>query len=318
VRRALAGRGIAGLALAGLSLVGATLAAAQPPAQDVLVRFELNDALVKDKALPGVSVKLSRVGGGPIAAGQTGPDGRWQTRVHPGSYEVSYRLAGFVPYTSEATEIREDGQLVTVSLSRIVEATQATARDVRIILNWGSRHDQVKDADSHLTCACQAADRHVFYKSRAHHGAGHAVELDVDDTDWGGPETITLTSPVNGVYTYWVHDFSGPPAVLGASDLVVRVLIGSEQVGEFRIFKGLTGRDWRPFKAIRVAGEGGPTLVRWTEDEIAGGSDLAVPPEQEPPPGPAPPGWVVAICPVSILVIGLLAFALQRRKRRRR
>jgi hypothetical protein len=257
-------------------------------------------------------------GGGPIAAGQTGADGRFTTRVRPGSYEVGYRLAGYVPYTSEATEISEEGQLVTVSLSPQVEATQASAGVVRIILNWGSRKDQVRDADSHLTCACPAADRHVFYNNRKHQGAGHGVELDVDDTDWGGPETITLTSPVNGVYTYWVHDYSGPPALLGASELVVRVLIGSEQAGEFRVFKGLTARDWRPFKAIRVAGEGGPTLVRWTEDEIAEGKDLAVPPEQGPPVGPGPPGWVVAICPLSVLVIGLVAFVFQRRKRHRR
>ena len=296
----------------------ATPAAAQPAPQDVLVRFELNDALVKDRVLPGVSVKLTRVGGGgAVTAGQTGPDGRFATRVRPGSYEVSYHLAGYVPYTSETTELREEGQLVTVSLSRMVEATQATARDVRIILNWGSRKDQVRDADSHLVCACQAADRHVFYKNRKHQGAGHGVGLDVDDTDWGGPETITVTTPVNGVYTYWVHDYSGPPALLGASDLVVRVLIGGEPAGEFRVFKGLTRRDWRPFKAIRVVGDGGPTLVRWSEVEIAEGQDLVVPVEQEPP-SVQPPAGAVLACPLGVLVIGLVLFVVQHRKRRGR
>jgi len=155
-----------------------------------------------------------------------------------------------------------------------------------------------------------------LYKNRKHEGVGHGVELDVDDTDWGGPETITLTEPVNGVYTYWVHDFSGPPALLGTSDLVVRVLIGGQPAGEFRVFKGLTRRDWRPFKAIRVAGDAGPTLVRFTEDEIAEGQDLAVPPEQEPP-GVTPPIGAVLACPIGVLVIGLLLFVLQRRKRRR-
>jgi Carboxypeptidase regulatory-like domain len=295
----------------------AAAAAAQPAADGVLVRFELNDALVKGRVLPGVSVRVERPGGGgAMSAGQTGADGRWTTRLAPGSYEVSYRLGGYVPYTSEATEIREEGQLVTVSLSPIVEATEATASDVRIILNWGSRSDQVRDADSHLTCACADSTRHVFYRNRKHDGAGHAVELDVDDTDWGGPETITLTQPVTGTYTYWVHDYSGPPALLGASDLVVRVLIGGQPAGEFRVFKGLTRRDWRPFKAIRVTGAGGPALVRWTEDELAEGQDLAVPVEQEPPGVQAPIGAVLA-CPAVILVIGLLIFVRQRRKARR-
>jgi hypothetical protein len=233
---------------------------------------------------------------------------------------VSYRLSGYVPYTSDATEIRGDGQLVTVSLSRLLEATEAARGDVRIVLNWGSRPDQVKDADSHLACACGGADRHVYFRHRKHQGSHHTVELDVDDTDWGGPETITIKSPVKGSYLYWVHDYSGarPPAVLGASDVVVRVFFGSEQVAEFRVPKGLTRRAWRPFKAIEVLGDGRPTLVRFTEDEIAGGRDLAVPVDLQPPDVETPPGStaLVLACPLVALVIGLVILVSRRRRRR--
>ena len=161
------------------------------------MRFELNDAQVKGRQLPGVLVRVSRVGGGgEVASGQTGPDGRFTTRLAPGSVrgQLSARAAT-CPTPARRPRSRADGQLVTVSLSRMLEATEAAARDVRIILNWGSRPDQVKDADSHLACACGAPDRHVFYRNRRHEGPGHVVELDVDDTDWGGPETITLTKP---------------------------------------------------------------------------------------------------------------------------
>ncbi len=310
------------LACVASALVGLLVgdAFAQTAAEAIEVRFELNDAQVKDRRLPGVAVRVARVGGGAeVASGETGPDGRFATRLAPGTYEVSYRLGGYVPYTSEATELAADGQLVTVSLSRMLEATEAAARDVRIILNWGSRPDQVRDADSHLVCACGAPERHVSYKSRRHEAHGHVVELDVDDTDWGGPETITLTNPANGSYQYWVHDYSGPPAVLGASELVVRVLIGSEQAGEFKIYKGLTQRAWRPFKAIEVRGAGPPTLVRFTEDEIAEGRDLAVPPELQPPDPPAAPGSVALTlaCPAMALVLGL-ALLVRRARRRRR
>ena len=303
----------------GLGLVvGASLAGAQTAAEGVEVSFELNDAQVKGRQLPGVLVRVSRVGGGgEVASGETGPDGRFTTRLAPGAYEISYRLGGYVPYTSEATELRAEGQLVTVSLSRMLEATEAAARDVRIVLNWGSRSDQVRDADSHLACACGASERHVYYRNRRHESHGHVVELDVDDTDWGGPETITLTNPVNGSYTYWVHDYSGPPAVLGASELVVRVLIGSEQVGEFKIYKGLTQRAWRPFKAIQVRGDGPPTLVKFTEDEIAEGQDLRVPGELQPPDPPQGSLLATLMCPLTVLVIGLIVFVAQRRKRRR-
>ena len=179
--------------------------------------------------------------------------------------------------------MREDGQLVTVSLSRMLEATESSGREVRIILNWGSRPDQVKDADSHVACPCGAGLGHVYFQNRTHEEPEHEVELDVDDTDWGGPETITLTRPVPGTYVYWVHDFSGPPATLGASDVVVRVVIGSQEAGEFRVFKGVTRRAWRPFKAIEVSREGVPTLVRFTEDEIAEAADLTVPADLQPP-----------------------------------
>lgn len=296
---------------------------AAPPAEAIEVRFELNDAQVKGRMLAGVSVRVARPGGGEVASGVTGADGRFAAHVAPGPYAVSYRLAGYVPYTSEATELVAEGQLVTVSLSRMLEATESAGRDVRIVLNWGSRSDQVKDADSHLACACGAADRHVFYRSRTHQGQGHKAELDVDDTDWGGPETITITDPAPGSYVYWVHDYSGstPPAVLGASELVVRVLIGSEEQGQFRVYKGLTRRAWRPFKHIEVSAAGVPTLVRWSEDEVAEGRDLDVPADLQPadslqqPVEVHPPRWVTL--PGIALALILAARAVRRRRARR-
>jgi hypothetical protein len=307
---------------------GTTIGRAQPAPRPVTVRFELNDAQVKGRALEGVVVSVSPAGsGGTLSSGRTGADGRWTTPLPPGAYQVSYRLEGYVPYTSGATEIREDGQLVTVSLSRLLEATESGGREVRIILNWGSRPDQVRDADSHLACPCGASDRHVYYEARVHQAAEHRVELDVDDRDWGGPETITLTRPAPGTYLYWVHDYSGPPATLGASDIVVRVVIGAEEAGEFRVFKGITKRAWRPFKAIEVSPDGQPTLVRFTEDEIAEAADLAVPADLQPPgpepapstPTPAAPGvrstFPNPVC--VLLAIVVLVLILKARRRRR-
>lgn len=316
---------VALLALVGLAAArpsGAQATAAPPAAAQAAegfeVRFELNDAQVKDRRLAGVSVRIARPGSAElVASGETGKDGRFATRLPAGSYEVGYRLDGYVPYTDEATEVRADGQLVTVSLSRMLEATEAAAREVRIILNWGSQPDQVRDADSHLACACGAAEPHVYYRSRSHQHQGHKVELDVDDTDWGGPETITLSDPAPGRYLYWVHDYSGPPAVLGASDLVVRVLVGSEQQGVFRVYKGLTRRAWRPFKAIDVGVGGLPVLVRFSEDEIAEGRDLEVPAELQPPDPPRADAPALSIaCPLAAAMI-VLALWLGRRRRRR-
>ena len=310
--------------------VSGTAAQAQEPATAVNVRFELNDAQVKGRVLEGVQVRVVAPGrAGEVTSGVTGGDGRWTARLPRGTYEVGYRLAGYVPYTSGATEIREEGQVVTVSLPRLLEATESGSREVRIILNWGSRPDQVRDVDAHLACPCNAPGRHVCFQERAHQGAGHRVELDVDDTDWGGPETVTITDPAPGSYLYWVHDYSGPPAALGTSDVVVRVVIGAEQAGEFHVFKGVTRRVWRPFKAIEVSGDGRPSLVRFTEDEIAEAADLVVPADLQPPdgrpepastPAPTEPGQAKGGLPLPVLIGILFAvvFALRRARRGRR
>ena len=286
----------------------------QQTTRPVAVTFELNDAQTKGKLLEGVAVRVAAPdGGGELAAGVTGKEGRWTTGLVPGTYQVAYRLDGFVPYESGATELRHDGQVVTVSLSRLLESTAAGSREVRIILNWGSDRSQVKDADSHLVCACGAPDGHVFFSQREHHSGTHAVSLDVDDTDWGGPETITLTGAPPGSYLYWVHDFSGPPATLGASDVVVRVVIGAEQAGEFRVPRGLTARDWRPFKAIEVGKDARPSLVPFTPDEIAEAADLALPAEYgggAATPRPAePPGATERRSPLPTIV-GIVAAML--------
>ena len=229
---------------------------------------------------------------------------------------MSYPLGGYVPYTSEATEIRSEGQLVTVSLSPIVEATGDVARDVRIILNWGSREDQVRDADSHLACACADGGRHVYFRNRVHEIAGHAVELDVDDTDWGGPETITLTQPVTGSYTYWVHDYSGPPALLGRLRPGGARADRGQPAGEFRVFKGLTRRDWRPFKAIRSRARAAPRScagprTSWPRVRTSRCRWSSSRPSAQAPTARCSP------VRLSSSSIGLLIFVRQRRKARR-
>ena len=36
-----------------------------------------------------------------VASGETGAEGRFSARLAPGTYEISYRLEGYVPYTSD-------------------------------------------------------------------------------------------------------------------------------------------------------------------------------------------------------------------------
>ena len=258
-----------------------------PPAEAVEVTFQLNDAMVKDKVLAGVRVGAKSPGEAQyLAAGESGADGKIKLSLPPGRYLVTYLKDGYVPVRDSAVQVTRAGQQVTTTLSMMLEAAgQGGKRRVQIVLNWGSEASQVKDADAHL-CRLDLKPRvHVYWERKLHPNAKVSVELDVDDTDWGGPETVTLLDPPAGEYTYWVHNYSGEPATLGSSAVKVRVLFGDRVAGEFPVPEGLQSRHWRPFKALKIDAMLEPSLVPFSQEELAAGLDrteVEVPAEPEP------------------------------------
>jgi hypothetical protein len=262
---------------------GAALAGETPqPAAPVPVVFQLNDAYEKDKVLPGVQVGVARGPEGDYdEVGTTDKNGRYAVSLVPGLYHVTYKLPGFVPIERTETLVRSAGQVVTTTLSMNLEAVGLTGkRRIAVVLNWGSDPAQVKDADSHLACGCAAGQEHVYFGNKEVRLDGGELTLDVDDMDWGGPETISLLEPPAGTYWYWVYDYSGSvTAKLGASDVVVRVLDGDRIAGEFRAPPEAAGRLWRPFKQLAVDRLGDVQLVRFTAEELARGEALSLPSE---------------------------------------
>jgi hypothetical protein len=257
-----------------------------PAAEAVDVTFQLNDAMVKDKVLAGVRVGAKRPGDAQyLAAGESGADGKIKLSLPPGRYLVTYLKDGYVPVRDSAVQVTRAGQQITTTLSMMLEAAgQGGKRRVQIVLNWGSEDSQVKDADAHLCRLDLKPLVHVFWQRKLHPNAKVSVELDVDDTNGGGPETVTLLDPPLGEYTYWVHNFSGEPATLGSSAVKVRVLFGDSVAGEFPVPEGLNSRHWRPFKALKIDAMLEPSLVPFSKEELAAGLDRAevqVPAEPE-------------------------------------
>ncbi len=274
-----------GFSIIPLLLLAALDGSNEAPKPGVAVTFQINDALVKDKVLPGVGIGIARPTGEGQAApswlvtGKTDASGRFATRLEPGKYLVTYRLRGYVPIVQSPTEIRAGGQLITTTLSLMLEAEGRTVRRIRIILNWGSDSSQVKDADSHFAPAGSSPGIEVYFSEKRYQGeGGHSVELDVDDVDWGGPETITVIEPPSGTYHYWVHDYSGPPAVLGKSEVVVRVLIDDRVAGEYRVPTSVESRVWRPFKALVVTDLLDARIDQFDDQELVASAHLARPP----------------------------------------
>jgi uncharacterized protein YfaP (DUF2135 family) len=112
---------------------------------------------------------------------------------------------------------------------------------LRIILNWG---ETPPDLDSHLVYG----NEHVFYQRKQ----GADANLDVDDTDSFGPETITIEKKKPIRYLYAVHNYTertrnDSVSLSNTSKARVFVYIGSSLVRTFVPPKGKAGNVWVVF-----------------------------------------------------------------------
>ena len=118
---------------------------------------------------------------------------------------------------------------------------------MRIVLNWGQ---SPLDLDSHLSYKNQ----HVYWDNKQ----GQDANLDVDDTDSYGPETVTIDKRLDGqYYVYLVHDYSDRAkpntANLSNSQAKVMVYAGESLIRSYYIPTGRTGNLWTVF---RISPEG--------------------------------------------------------------
>lgn len=113
---------------------------------------------------------------------------------------------------------------------------------MRVVLGWGS---SPSDLDSHMVYP----GNHIFFD----HKLGDNGNLDVDDIDSYGPETITLTRRENGKpYIYAVHDYSDKyepdTKNLSRSGAKVFVYVGESLVRTYYVPKDQSGNLWTVFK----------------------------------------------------------------------
>jgi len=90
---------------------------------------------------------------------------------------------------------------------------------IRIVLSWGG---DPRDLDVHLTSPTGCK---VWYSNKRCESGTEKVQLDVDDINGFGPETISFNQVVSGKYTLQVHKYSTTsPVALRDSRAVVQVL----------------------------------------------------------------------------------------------
>ena len=142
------------------------------------------------------------------------------------SYDGTYRFedlaAGY--YTVQAqsggdeiTIASNSINVVVVSAENIdspITVTKTLAADqVQFVLHWykeGVNEYVPSDLDSHLVGPVPDGTRfHTWYSDQDHYYANERyADLDVDDVTYEGPETTTIYHNVEGLYSFYVYDYT--------------------------------------------------------------------------------------------------------------
>jgi uncharacterized protein YfaP (DUF2135 family) len=193
-------------------------------------------AVVKDKVIPNAQVIFQK-------------NGQTSETVNTDASGKITIPSQFVDAGNEITLIiKKDGYSTLVTkgpFSGLTYALSPVMQDLdgmRIVLNWGR---SPKDLDSHLSYP----NNHICY----YHKEGTDANLDVDDTDSFGPETITIDKrATNQKYIYAVHDFSdkdrsNSETLSDISNAKVFVYIGNTLIKSYDVPKHKKGTVWVVF-----------------------------------------------------------------------
>lgn len=199
------------------------------------ISIQVLSAVEKDKVINNAEVMIQR-NGESSAKKLTNSQGR--TTINGGFQDDSNTLLIIKKDNYSSLVVKCPCNDMTYALSPYMKNLDG----MRIVLNWGKNP---YDLDSHLTFP----GNHIFFQ----HQIGSSSNLDVDDTDSYGPETITIENKRFGeTYHYFVHDFSNKDNLnsnqLSASGAKVFVYVGQSLVKTYYIPKNKTGNVWNLFK----------------------------------------------------------------------
>jgi hypothetical protein len=179
--------------------------------------------------------------GQPLPGATVAVAGRTATTDAGGAYVLTGLAAGVVPVTATAAGFITDTASVTIppngNATQNFGLSQTLASgQIRIILTWSNAPRDI-DAELYLPGGGRANAVTAYTRSRG------GATLDVDDRDGAGPETITLSQPIGGQYTYVVHQYSNDGS-LASSGARVRVLRGDAEVQAFTVPSGAPNARW--------------------------------------------------------------------------
>lgn len=201
------------------------------------IKINFLSATIKDKAIPQAQVYLQKTGNPSV------------TDVTDNSGNVTIKSPFAADDASVTLIAKKEGYSNLVAKCPCDKMSYAMSEKItdidglRVVLNWA---DSPKDLDSHL----RYAGNHIFFDSKK----GESADLDVDDTDGYGPETITLRKKLYGKkYVYAVHNFSDAEVTRNIGTLSdnskakVFLYVGTTLVKTYYIPTGKPGTLWVVF-----------------------------------------------------------------------
>ncbi|WP_416054294.1 tetratricopeptide repeat protein [Pectobacterium versatile] len=199
------------------------------------INIEVLSATVKDKKIDDATVILQKNGAQSVTA-RSDVAGRAALNAPFDVDQDSLLIIKKAGYSDLVVKCPCDG--MTYAISPVMKSLDG----MRIVLTWGENPD---DLDSHLIYP----GNHIYFS----HKNGRDANLDVDDTDSFGPETITIDKKRLGEsYIYAVHDYSNSEKAnslaLSASRAKVFVYVGSSQVRSYSVPLNKTGNIWTVFR----------------------------------------------------------------------
>jgi hypothetical protein len=170
----------------------------------------------------------------------------------PGTYYVDVKRDGYIHVDSQPVQIRR-GQ----ESSENISLSEPVGDDAfRVTLSWtNEKPGAVRDVDSYLMIPGVLTPLSFQTKGYEYNGAF----LDRDDTNWIGPETVTIHQVRQGTYIYYVNNFNlrTDRSALGRSDVRVKLYKGQQLVQSFEVPQGV-GLSYELFRIengeVRVTG----------------------------------------------------------------
>lgn len=204
------------------------------------INVHVLSATVKDQNIANAEVILQK-NGERSASNTTNANGRTTVDGNSADGADNLLIIKKSGYSTLVAKCPCDG--MTYALSPVLKDLDS----MRIVLNWGKNP---LDLDSHLSYKNQ----HIYWDNKQ----GLSANLDVDDVDSYGPETVTIDKKLDGqYYVYSVHDYSNRTQPnthsLSNSQAKVMVYAGESLIRSYYVPTTKTGNLWTVF---RISPEG--------------------------------------------------------------